>query len=120
MCFYYVMELADPVPSSESRVSSSPNERQLGTRNAELETYLPHTLRHDLEHQGRLPIPDCVQIGLSLSTALAHLHEQGLVHRDIKPSNIIFVKGIPKLADIGLVTSTTEAQSFVGTDRPGV
>jgi WD40 repeat protein len=39
-----------------------------------------------------------------------------LVHRDIKPSNIIFVHGIPKLADIGLVTDVGEARSIVGTE----
>jgi serine/threonine protein kinase len=43
------------------------------------------------------------------------LHENGLVHRDIKPSNIIFVGGVPKLADIGLVADLDEAKSFVGT-----
>jgi len=78
--------------------------------------YSPRTLRHDLEHHGRLPIPECVQIGLSLATALAHLHEQGLVHRDIKPSNIIFVNGVAKLGDIGLVTEAGDTQSIVGTE----
>ena len=78
--------------------------------------YKPRTLRHDLEQHGRLPIPDCVQLGLSLATALTHLHEQGLVHRDIKPSNIIFVKGVAKLSDIGLVTEAGDTQSIVGTE----
>jgi len=44
------------------------------------------------------------------------LHRQGLVHRDIKPSNIIFVRGVPKLADVGLVAAVTDARSFVGTE----
>jgi serine/threonine protein kinase len=79
-------------------------------------SYVPHTLRYDLERHSRLPIPDCVQIGLSLATALAHLHEQGLVHRDIKPSNIIFVNGVAKLGDIGLVTEAGDTQSIVGTE----
>src|SRR6185436_15248805 len=38
------------------------------------------------------------------------------VHRDIKPSNIIFVDGVPKLADVGLVTGINEARSYVGTE----
>ena len=79
-------------------------------------SYKPRTLRHDLEHHGRLPVPDCVQIGLSLATALAHLHELSLVHRDIKPSNVIFVKGVAKLGDIGLVTEAGDTQSIVGTE----
>ncbi len=44
------------------------------------------------------------------------LHRSGLIHRDVKPSNIIFVNGVAKLADIGLVTDLSEAQSFVGTE----
>jgi hypothetical protein len=38
-----------------------------------------------------------------------------LVHRDIKPSNIVFVNGVPKLADVGLVTDSGGPASNVGT-----
>ena len=68
------------------------------------ENYTPRTLKSDLQFHGRLPFEECVRIGLALTTALEHLHGNGLVHRDVKPSNIIFVNGVPKLADIGLVT----------------
>jgi tetratricopeptide (TPR) repeat protein len=109
-CFYYIMELADdaqatagPFQSNTSSVDSS-------------NSYIPHTLRHELEQLDRLPIPECVSIGLSLTTALEHLHEHGLVHRDIKPSNVIFVKGVPKLGDIGLVAEAGDTQSIVGTE----
>src|SRR6185437_7822738 len=47
---------------------------------------------------------------------LENLHGHGLVHRDIKPSNIIFVNGVPKLADIGLVTRADATISFAGTE----
>src|SRR5437762_104247 len=57
------------------------------------------------EARGRLPAEECLLIGAELTTALAQLHRHELVHRDIKPSNIIFVRGAPKLADIGLVAS---------------
>src|SRR5207244_440195 len=66
-------------------------------------SYVPRTLAFDLKQRGRLPLDECLRIGLALTSALAHLHKNGLVHRDIKPSNIIFVGGAPKLADIGLV-----------------
>ena len=127
--FYYVMELADDASSARSsqcqrsvssratrctaRQSATPLEHSFTPNPA---TYSPRTLRHDLERHGRLPLAQCLDIGLALTTALAHLHKQGLVHRDIKPSNIIFVKGRPKLADIGLVTDAGDAQSIVGTE----
>jgi serine/threonine protein kinase len=78
--------------------------------------YVPRTLASELSRRGRLPLEECIQIGLRLTEALAHLHRQGLVHRDVKPSNIIFVGGMPKLADVGLVTTVDEARSFVGTE----
>src|SRR5207249_2102703 len=84
-----------------------------GIRNSDL--YIPHSLKLDLYRRGRLPVDECIQIGLALTTALEHLHAHGLVHRDIKPSNIIFVGGVPKLADIGLVASMDATMSFVGT-----
>lgn len=49
---------------------------------------------------------ECITIGMSLTSALVALHRQGLVHRDIKPANIIFVGGVPKIADIGLVAAS--------------
>ena len=98
--FYYVMELAD----DETR-----------GQNVEPESYSPKTLAKELGPQGKLAVQDCLRLGLELSAALAQLHKHGLVHRDIKPSNIIFVNGVPKLADIGLVAAIDEARSYVGT-----
>lgn len=136
-CFYYVMELADDVepernggvvelwrdaktklngpPAAQGPKSFgaiSPNTRPLDHF---ISSYFPRTLRSELQRRGRLTVDECLSIGLILTSALEHLHKSGLVHRDIKPSNIIFVNGVPKLADIGLVADTSEAKSFVGT-----
>jgi WD40 repeat protein len=70
------------------------------------QSYVPRTLDHDLKTRRRLPYADCLKISLALADAVKHLHDNGLVHRDIKPGNIIFVHGMPKLADIGLVTDS--------------
>jgi WD40 repeat protein/serine/threonine protein kinase len=99
--FYYVMELAED------------SEHGLQIDEA---SYTPRNLRSELRNRGRLPVAECLGIGVALTTALEHLHKHGLVHRDIKPSNIVFVGGKPKLADIGLVTGIDEAKSFVGTE----
>ena len=99
--FFYVMELADDLT---------------GSLQVDPEQYQPKTLQREIQERGRLPIQDCLRISLALTNALGYLHEQGLVHRDIKPSNIIFVKGGPKLADIGLVCGTGGTQTSVGTE----
>src|SRR6266568_6623160 len=102
--FYYVMELADDEHAGQK---------------IDPATYAPRTLQHEIEHRGRLPLDECLRIGVGLCHALGHLHHHGLIHRDIKPSNIIFVGGIPKLADIGLVTEIAaegKVLTYVGTE----
>src|SRR4029079_12341480 len=99
--FYYVMELADDVISGQE---------------IDPDRYEAKDLRIDASTRGRLSSDECLQIGLFLSAALSQLHRHGLVHRDIKPSNIIFVNGIPKIADIGLVTQAGATHSYVGTE----
>jgi hypothetical protein len=99
--FYYVMELADDMGLGQEIHEG---------------TYTPRDLRSEMHLHGRLPVSDCLRLGLALTTALEHLHKHGLVHRDIKPSNIVFVNGIPKLADIGLVAQAEATLSFVGTE----
>jgi serine/threonine protein kinase len=125
--FYYVMELADALedPKTESREGRNPKSNSVPVKNGlrngfldprKLESYMPRTLAAELKRRGRLPLEECIQIGLSLTQALGYLHKQGLLHRDVKPSNIIFVRGVPKLADVGLVAGVSEAHSFVGTE----
>ena len=99
--FYYVMELGDDWKSGQS---------------IDPENYTPKTLSQNLGPRAKLSAQECLQLGLALSQALAELHKDGLVHRDVKPSNIIFVNGVPKLADIGLVVGVNEAHSYVGTE----
>ena len=99
--FYYVMELADD---------------EVEGRYFDPDAYSAKTLGKELAARGRLPAREALQICIGLASALAHLHESGLVHRDIKPSNIIFVNGQPKLADIGLVVPLADARTFVGTE----
>src|SRR5947209_7492157 len=84
-------------------------------RNIDVVNYQPRTLKSDLARHKRLSAAESIQLGLSLTEALEALHSHGLTHRDIKPSNIIFMDGVPKLADIGLVAASGQ-QSFVGTE----
>jgi CHASE2 domain-containing sensor protein len=115
--FYYVMELGDPMEPGWEREPSTYKPRDLVSERAR-------------SHGRRLPVRECVRIGLALSDALDFLHRQGLTHRDIKPQNIIFVNGQPKLADLGLITEIRppdQERTLVGTpgymppppERPG-
>lgn len=115
--FYYVMELGDPLDPDWEKEPSTYKPRDLTSVRAR-------------SRGKRLPVRECVRIGLVLTDALAFLHKQGLTHRDIKPQNIIFVDGQPKLADVGLtaqIRPTDKERTFVGTpgympplpERPG-
>jgi hypothetical protein len=138
--FYYVMELADDAagnPKSEVRnpkevrnptAATATPENQLrhsdfglssdfGFRPSDFATqYVPKTLKREIYQRGRLPFDECLDLALSLTQAIGHPHKHGLLHRDIKPSNIIFVNGVPKLADVGLVAAVGQTLSLVGTE----
>ena len=81
--FFYTMEPADSASEAE---------------------YVPDTLAHRLQ-AGPLPQTDLLRILSGVFNGIKLIHEAGFTHRDIKPDNILFVKGVPKLADIGLMSS---------------
>jgi len=99
--YYYVMDLAD--------------DENDGHEDIDVETYRPRTLSSDLKQNPARGIDECIRLGIAMAGALGHLHRAGLTHRDVKPSNIIFVKGRPQLADIGLVARDGQ-RTYVGTE----
>ncbi len=97
---YYVMQAADDAS---------------GSTEIKEDTYEPRNLQTVLRTRTRLSPPEVVTLGLALASALAFLHQKGLVHRDIKPSNILYIGGVPRLGDIGLVTAAGPEATFAGT-----
>jgi len=85
--FYYTMEAADSASDTE---------------------YVPDTLAHRLQ-SGPLPPEQLYPVLTGICNGVAAIHQAGLAHRDIKPDNIIFVDGVPKLSDIGLVSSLSNS-----------
>jgi serine/threonine protein kinase len=89
--------------------------------------YAPKSLATELERKDRLAPRECLQLMLSLTETVEHLHQHKLIHRDIKPSNIIYVKERPKLADIDLVTdlapggvvSNIGTEGYLAPEGPG-
>ena len=115
--FYYVMELGDSIEPGWEKEPARYKPRDLVSERARSPGH-------------RLPVRECIRIGLILTDALEFLHGNGLIHRDIKPQNIIFVGDQPKLADVGLISDIRpgdKERTFVGTpgymppppERPG-
>jgi serine/threonine-protein kinase len=62
-----------------------------------------------LRRVGRLPEEKATQIARQLCSALAALHEQGLLHRDLKPGNVMLDgRGRTRLADFGLTAAAED------------
>ncbi|MBP5181529.1 MAG: protein kinase, partial [Lentisphaeria bacterium] len=81
--FFYTMEAADP---------------------AQKEPYRPDTLAEHLK-KGPLPAKELFPTLFAIFRGIRTIHDAGFAHRDIKPDNILFIKGEPKLGDIGLLSS---------------
>lgn len=93
--FYYTMELADNLNDAPA-------------------SFISDTLANRLVRK-MISLNDAVTIIKQLLDGLEVLHNNNLTHRDIKPANIIFVDKIPKLSDIGLMTTINTTVSFAGT-----
>jgi len=85
--------------------------------------YLPGgSLAERIKNVGALPLPDALDITVSLCSALEHAHTAGVIHRDIKPANVLFDEngraklvdfGIAKLAQTDGVTATRQVMGTV-------
>src|SRR5688572_27887480 len=125
--FFYVMELADDAGGgdAEHEALKMENGETSGSSGTPLSPghppqstagYRPATLADRISQSPCMEAADCLRVAESLAGALAFLHEQGLIHRDVKPSNVMFVGGVPKLGDIGLVAEAGSSRSYVGTE----
>lgn len=82
-----------------------------------------------LEQNGKLAVPDGIEIVGQICQGIAKAHEEGLIHRDLKPGNIMLVAEdeqayTVKIVDFGLAKSTrteemganlTQTGAFLGT-----
>ncbi|GGR41378.1 serine/threonine-protein kinase [Streptomyces roseolus] len=94
--------------------------RDDGTPYLVMELVRGTTLRRRIAAAVLAPAEAC-RIGAALASALAHVHEAGVVHRDVKPANILLDEaGAPRLTDFGIsrllgTTARTVTGAVVGT-----
>lgn len=83
-----------------------------------LERLVGSTLRQELSRRCVLPVGEAVGYARQLLSALARVHDAGVVHRDIKPGNVMVCPAGRrvriKLIDFGVAKVEREARRLVG------
>ena len=70
------------------------------------------TLRQRLKREGKLPVPEALQLTREVADALAYAHGHGIIHRDIKPENILLVAGHAVVTDFGIARAIAQASEL--------
>jgi hypothetical protein len=96
--YFYVMPLADHAAG--------------GVGSADTD-YLPMTLQRRLDRRGPMEWDDAIGLLAVIARGAAALHHAGLCHGDISSDNVLWVDGLPVLADPGL-TSLEHVQQRTG------
>jgi tRNA A-37 threonylcarbamoyl transferase component Bud32 len=79
-----------------------------------MEYFRGRTLR-DLLRRGPLSVEVALKIGREVASALAAVHEAGIVHRDVKPTNVMIdQQGNVRLTDFGVAQGPTDEVGGAG------
>ncbi|WP_344451565.1 serine/threonine-protein kinase, partial [Actinocorallia aurantiaca] len=63
--------------------------------------------------QGPRPAQELNLLAIGMLTALAAIHEVGIVHRDFKPNNVLIASDGPRVVDFGIARTVNSQESAV-------
>lgn len=71
--------------------------------------YYPRPSLAERARRERFSVPEVLQLGIHLGSAIETAHRAGLLHRDIKPANVLTnANGKPGLTDFGIAAQVTD------------
>ncbi|MFB4308783.1 serine/threonine-protein kinase [Actinomadura sp. GTD37] len=69
---------------------------------------------HDVvAHDGPRSAVELERLAIGTATALAAIHEAGIVHRDFKPNNVMLASDGPRVVDFGIARTVNSQESAV-------
>jgi serine/threonine protein kinase len=76
--------------------------------------YIDGPSLHDVVAQkGPIAPGDLDRLAIGTATALAAIHEAGIVHRDFKPNNVLLAADGPRVVDFGIARTVNSQESAV-------
>ncbi|MFE2322709.1 protein kinase [Streptomyces sp. NPDC059385] len=77
--------------------------------------YIPGpTLGEQVREQGPLPADEVLRLAIGTATALAAIHQAGVVHRDLKPGNVLLGPDGPRVIDFGIARTSDMSLTATG------
>ncbi|MFI5937941.1 serine/threonine-protein kinase [Actinoplanes sp. NPDC051494] len=73
------------------------------------------SLADEVARRGPMSASNLHGLAIGVATALAAIHEAGVIHRDLKPQNVLLALGSPKVIDFGIARALEPATQHTKT-----